>query len=277
MVINNPGSKTETPEIMDENVIYHKSAGDMSEVEDNSIRLIITSPPYYNVKDYNSEDQIGKGASSYEEYHKSMIPVWKECFRVLKPNGKLCVNSPIMPMDKASMNTHYNRDFLNINNDIESAILKNTCLFRYGLFIWDKGSTDQLMMGSYPYPPNFYQLNTTEFINIFVKDGKPEKIPKDIKEKSRLNKAEWRDMIQQIWHLPPERNRTHPAPFPVELPSRLIKLYSFTGDVILDPFMGSGSTAIAALQTHRKYIGYEINKNYIAYSINRLNGTDTEK
>lgn len=252
------------------NKIFLKSSEQMDEIESNSLRLIITSPPYYNVKDYGTETQIGKSSKSYPHYIESMLPVWRECYRVLKPNGKLCINAPIMPMEKKVYSTHYNRDILNINNDIEYSILNNTDFYRFGTIIWDKGSTDQLMMGSYPYPPNFYFLNTVEFINIFVKDGPPEKIERQRKEKSRLSKEEWRQYISTIWRFPPERDRTHPAPFPPELPMRLIKMFSFTDDIILDPFMGSGTTAIAAILCNRKFIGYEINPHYVRSANNRL-------
>jgi len=252
------------------NQIFLKSSVNMSEIKDNTIRLIITSPPYFNVKDYGTENQIGKSSHSYEHYLESMLPVWKECFRILKPNGKLCINSPIMPMEKKVYSTHYNRDILNINNDIERTILADTEFFRFGNIIWDKGSTDQLMMGSYPYPPNFYLLNTIEYINIYVKDGQPEKIDKELKVKSRLSKAEWREYISTIWQFSPERDRIHPAPFPIELPLRLIKMYSFVDDVIVDPFMGSGSSAVAAVESNRQFIGYEINQEYIDLTTHRL-------
>ena len=242
----------------------------MNDIIDESIRLIITSPPYFNAKNYDHQDQIGLNSNSYAKYISSMNPVWRECFRVLKPNGKLCINSPILPMDKQTMSTHHNRDYLNINNDIENNILNTTEFFRYDLIIWDKGSTDQLMMGSYPHPPNFYGLNTIEFINIFVKDGKPEKIDNKTKNKSKLSKDEWRKYISSIWKFPPEHDRVHPAPFPVELPFRLIKLFSFTNDIILDPFMGSGTTALAAKMVERHFLGYELNKNYINIAEKRL-------
>ena len=242
----------------------------MNDIIDESIRLIITSPPYFKAKNYDHQDQIGLNSNSYAKYISSMNPVWRECFRVLKPNGKLCINSPILPMDKQTMSTHHNRDYLNINNDIENNILNTTEFFRYDLIIWDKGSTDQLMMGSYPHPPNFYGLNTIEFINIFVKDGKPEKIDNKTKTKSKLSKDEWRKYISSIWKFPPEHDRTHPAPFPVELPFRLIKLFSFTNDIILDPFMGSGTTALAAKMVERHFLGYELNKNYKKLGEKRL-------
>jgi len=255
---------------MKKDIIYNKSCVLMNDIIDESIRLIITSPPYFNAKDYDHQDQIGLNSNSYGKYISSMNPVWRECFRVLKPNGKLCINSPILPMDKQTMSTHHNRDYLNINNDIENNILNTTEFFRYDLIIWDKGSTDQLMMGSYPHPPNFYGLNTIEFINIFVKDGKPEKIDNKTKTKSKLSKDEWRKYISSIWKFPPEHDRAHPAPFPVELPFRLIKLFSFTNDIILDPFMGSGTTALAAKMVERHFLGYELNKNYIKLGEKRL-------
>jgi len=173
-------------------------------------------------------------------------------------------------MEKKVYSTHYNRDILNINNDIEQSVLNETDFFRFGSIIWDKGSTDQLMMGSYPYPPNFYFLNTIEYINIYVKDGQPEKIDKELKERSKLTKEEWREYISTIWRFSPERDRSHPAPFPVELPLRLIKMFSFADDIIVDPFMGSGTTALAAAMTDRKYIGYEINPEYIHFANQRL-------
>jgi len=255
---------------MKKDIIYNKSCVLMNDIIDESIRLIITSPPYFNAKNYDHQDQIGLKSNSYAKYISSMNPVWRECFRVLKPNGKLCINSPILPMDKQTMSTHHNRDYLNINNDIENNILNTTEFFRYDLIIWDKGSTDQLMMGSYPHPPNFYGLNTIEFINIFVKDGKPEKIDNKTKNKSKLSKDEWRKYISSIWKFPPEHDRAHPAPFPVELPFRLIKLFSFTNDIILDPFMGSGTTALAAKMVERHFLGYELNKNYIKLGEKRL-------
>ena len=129
-------------------------------------------------------------------------------------------------------------------------------------------------MGSFPYPPNFYGKNTIEFINIFVKDGPPEKISKELKEKSRLTKNDWRKYIDNTWRFPPEKDRRHPAPFPLELPFRLIKLFSFADDIIVDPFMGSGTTALAAKKARRNYIGYELNQNYIDMANERLAQTE---
>jgi len=262
------------------NTIYQCDCREgLSKIEDNSIRLIVTSPPYFDAKDYSNKTskgykevlgQIGKHSGEYSEYLADMLEVWKECERILMPNGKLCINTPILPMRKASMNTHYNRDYLNINNDIEYSILNNTDLFRYSLYIWSKGPTSQLMFGSYPYPANFYDLNTIEFINIFVKDGNPIPPEKENREESKISKEEWRKYVSQIWEISPESDRSHPAPFPLEIPRRLVKMFSFKNDVVVDPFMGSGTTAAAAAECGRKYIGFDLNKEYIKMANNRM-------
>lgn len=123
------------------------------------------------------------------------------------------------------------------------------------------------MFGSYPYPPNFYAQNTIEFIGVFVKDGEPEKKPQAIKEASKLTEEEWVKFTKQVWTLPipnvrDEAYGLHPAIMPLEMAERLIRLYSFVDDIVLDPFMGSGTTAKAARMWGRHYIGYEIDPSF---------------
>jgi len=264
---------------MKTDIVYYKDASDMSEVDDNSIQLIITSPPYWNVKDYSMdgyqknnnsgkiEGQIGD-INDYEEYLNAMTEVWNECERVLKPNGKLCINTPLMPVPKKQLITHYNRHIVNINSGIEYEILHKTKLFLYDLYIWNRTNPSKaLMFGSYPYPGNFYAQNTIEFINIFVKDGYPELPTHDVKEESKLTQKEWVEFTQQVWNIPiPGRDDVaygeHPAIMPEEIVYRLVKLFSYKGDIVLDPFLGSGTTAKVTAEMDRKYVGYEINASF---------------
>ena len=261
------------------NCVYYKSSTNMSEIRDNSIDLIITSPPYFNIKDYSKDGYQEKKHSkskrydlgsykTYDQYIKSLLVVWKECERVLRPNGKLCINVPLMPMVKKNYSTHYNRDIFDIQSDIQNSILKGTDLYLLDLYIWNRtNSSKKLMFGSYPYPKNFYAQNTTEFITVYVKDGKPKFTSNEIKEKSKLTQEEWVNFTKQIWDIPiPNKNDIafgkHSAIMPEEIPYRCIKLYSCCDDVILDPFAGSGTTLRVAKQLSRNYVGYELYENY---------------
>jgi len=251
----------------------------MSEIDDNRIKLIITSPPYFNIKNYSyngtqnkkhseiNSDDIGN-IKSYENYINAMLAIWKECERVLEPNGKLCINVPLMPMLKKKLNTHYNRHIFDLHSDIQNSILKNTNLFLMDLYIWNRiNATKKLMFGSYPYPSNFYAQNTSEFIVIFVKDGKPKQVSKEIKEQSKLTQNEWISFTKQIWDIPIPNKKDiafgeHSAIMPETIPYRLIKLFSFVNDIVLDPFAGSGTTLKIAKELNRQYVGYEIYKHY---------------
>ena len=260
--------------------VFFKSSEKMKELPNNSVQVIITSPPYFNIKDYSKDghqdckhsarkcDDMGAYAD-FDDYIKGLVKVWKECERVLKPNGKLCINVPLLPMLKSQMCTHYNRDIFDLQSHIQQSILKHTKLFLLDLFIWNRtNSAKKLMFGSYPYPRNFYAQNSCEFIVVFVKDGTPENgVDKQIKEESQLTQQEWVEYTKQIWNIPiPGKGDLafgiHSAIMPEEIVRRLVRLYSFVGELILDPFAGSGTTLKVAKENKRHYVGYEIYEHY---------------
>jgi site-specific DNA-methyltransferase (cytosine-N4-specific) len=264
------------------NKIYFKNAQKMTEVPDATVDLIITSPPYFNIKDYSKDGYQNKKHSKntlgqigdiddYDTFINELLKIWKECERVLKPNGKLIINTPLMPMKKDDFSTHHNRHIFDLNADIQHSIVhkKNTTMFLYDVYIWNRTNTSKkLMFGSYPYPRNFYAQNTSEFITVYVKGGIPvNNIPKNIKEQSKLSEKEWVEYTKQIWDIPiPNKNDLafgeHSAIMPEEIVRRCIKLFSFVGDIVLDPFAGSGTTLKVAKQLNRNYVGYEIMPSY---------------
>ena len=261
------------------NQVYFHSSEQMRELPDNSVDLVVTSPPYYNVKDYfkdGRQENVVASANvndvgnidSFNTYLDMMLVIWKECFRVLKPNGKLCVNVPLMPMLKKEMNTHHNRHIFDIQSEIQNSILRNTEFYLMDLYIWNRTNpTKKLMIGSYPYPSNFYAQNTTEFITVYVKEGKPEKVSKDIKEASKLTQEEWVEYTKQIWNIPIPNKKDiafgiHSALMPEEIANRCIRMYSYVDGVVLDPFTGSGTTLKVGNELNRKYVGYVLYDTY---------------
>lgn len=251
----------------------------LQELPDESVALAVTSPPYWDVVDYGVEGQIGPG--EYDAYLADLLDVWRETSRVLIPNGKLAIVTPIMPIPKAQMGEQHTRHLKNIGADIEQSILVGVKeLHRFSYLVWQKQTTTK-MFGSYPYPPNIYEDNTIESINVFVKDGAPPPIAGEAKEPSCLQQDEWRNLTMQVWPMYPadvKRTEGHPAPFPVVLPQRLIMMYTFQacpsagfeGDLVLDMFNGAGASTLAAHATGRNYIGVDLNPEYCRIAERRL-------
>ena len=242
----------------------------MDIVADESVHLIITSPPYWQLKDYGPKQQIGYN-DSYQDYINNLNLVWNQCHRVLHKGCRLCINIG----DQFARSVYYGRYKI---IPIRTEIIKfcESIGFDYmGAIIWQKVTTcnttgGATVMGSFPYPRNGIIKLDYEFILIFKKLGKPPKVPKEIKEKSRLTQREWNEYFYGHWNFSGEKQNKHLAPFPEELPKRLIKMFSFVGDTILDPFLGSGTTSLAALKLLRNSIGYEVNGEYLATIKKRL-------
>ncbi len=240
----------------------------MEELEDNSVHLIVTSPPYWNLKDYGNENgsTIGHNPNSYEEYLESLFDVFRECVRVLVPDGKICIN--IMPIFLTGRQTKFKRRVTKtVLTDFEHFMDSMGNMYFHSLYIWDKRKAVRFSSwGSYPYPPNMLSSFPYEWIIVFAKGGKRRAVSKKVKEASKITHQEFTDWCQNsLWDFSPTsaKKENHPAPFPEELPLRCIKLLSFVGDTILDPFLGSGTTMKVAKELGRNSIGYEINSDYL--------------
>ena len=234
------------------NKIFNKSSEDMNELVDNCVSLTVTSPPYNIGKDSDLE-------LNDEEYWKMINKVFSETYRVTKSGGRLVVNvanlgrKPYIPFSKY---------FTEALNEI-GFIMR-------GEIIWQKskGANANFAWGSWLSASNPVIRDIHEYCLVFSKDS----MKNSSGGKSTIDKDEFMESTLSIWNITPEKAKKigHPAPFPVELPKKFINLYSFKDDLILDPFIGSGTTAVASKLLKRKYVGYEINKNYIEIANNRL-------
>lgn len=263
------------------NKTHHKvifgDSRSMKELGSESVHLIITSPPYWQLKDYGHTKQIGFD-DSYEDYINNLNLVWMECERVLHKGCRLCINIG----DQFARSVYYGR-YKVIPIRTEIIRFCETIGFDYmGAIIWQKVTTSNTtggaaVMGSYPYPRNGIIKIDYEFILIFKKLGDSPKPTVEQKKFSTLSNDEWNQYFSGHWNFPGERqNGGHIAMFPVELPYRLIRMFSFPGEYVLDPFYGSGTTTLASMQLGRNSVGYEINKKFTPFIEKRL-GLDQEK
>ncbi len=247
---------------MTHHLIIFGDSREMREVDDESVHLIVTSPPYWCIKDYQHPQQIGC-VQTYDEYLNALSKVFGECRRVLKPGCRLAVNIG----DQYLRATHHGRyRVLPIPADLTRIVMELGMDFM-GAIIWRKMSTTKTSggccwMGSTYYPGDGHITYEHEYILLFRKLGKrPVVKALDIRERSRLTKAERSAWFRGVWDdISPERQVGHIAMFPVELPRRLIRMYTYVGETVLDPFLGSGTTSRAAMLEERNSIGYEINE-----------------
>jgi len=242
--------------IKDENInkIFCKSSEKMTELPNDSVHIMITSPPYNVGKDYDKN-------LSLEDYRKLLFDVFKETYRVLVPGGRACIN--IANLGR--------KPYLPLHSCIIEDMAKIGYLMR-GEVIWDKGSSasPSTAWGSYLKANNPVLRDVHEYILIFCKETYS--MQNLHKKKSTITKGEFMEYTKSVWKFSAERATKvgHPAPFPVELPKRLIKLYTFENDVVLDPFTGAGTANIAALELSRRHVGYDIDKNYCKLAQKRI-------
>ena len=247
-------------------------ARSMRELADESVHLIVTSPPYWQLKDYGDARQIGYH-HSYEDYVNQLNLVWAECGRVLHPGCRLCVNIG----DQFARSAYYGRyKVIPIRTEV-IRFCEAIGLDYMGAIIWQKVTTcnttgGATVMGSFPYPRNGIVKLDYEFILLFKKPGKGPAVTAEAKRASALSPQEWNEYFYGHWNFPGERAAGHLAPFPEELPKRLIRMFSFVGETVLDPFLGSGTTTLAAMKTGRSSVGYEVNAEYEAVIRRRLEG-----
>ncbi|AIY91183.1 DNA-methyltransferase [Geoglobus acetivorans] len=234
--------------------IFCKSSECMEELPDCSVHLMVTSPPYNVGKEYDRD-------MTFSEYREFLKRVWKETYRVLVPGGRVCIN--IANLGR--------KPYIPLHAFIIQDMLEIGFLMR-GEIIWNKDSSasPSTAWGSWLSAKNPTLRDIHEYILVFSKDTFKRENPDN--RESTIKREEFLEFTKSVWTFPAVSARKigHPAPFPVELPYRCIQLYTFRGDVVLDPFMGSGQTAIAAIKTGRHYVGYEISEEYVELANRRI-------
>lgn len=244
------------------NKIYCMNCLDgMKLLDDNSIDLVVTSPPYYVLRSYAHWN-------TYEEYIGDNKKWFEQMTRILKPGGYICWNVQDVIPDPTKFKDkrcHYPLmpDIIKIGMDLGLFWEKNV--------IWDKNHSTAVYFGSFPKPGTPVFMPVMESIIILRKDGKCE-LPKNEREEQKLDKNRWFEIVRNIWRIQPESAKrvNHPAPFPLEIPKRFIEIMTTKSSIVLDPFMGSGTTAIAAKILGRNYIGFDYTQEYIDIAMKRL-------
>ena len=244
----------------------------MTEVADQSVHLVITSPPYWQLKDYGTDEQIGFN-DTYEDYINHLNLVWKECYRVLHNGCRLCINIG----DQFARSVYYGRyKVIPIHSEI-IRFCEAVGFDFMGQIIWQKATTMNTtgggaVMGSFPHPRNGIVKLDFEYILLFKKQGNAPKPTPEQKAQSAMTNEEWNTYFNGHWYFNGAKQNKHLAMFPEELPKRLIKMFSFPEETVLDPFMGSGTTAAVANTLGRSSIGYEINPDFIPLIQERIKG-----
>lgn len=244
-------------------VIYQHDARDMSKVESNSVALVVTSPPYFAGKEYEESLGLGGVPGTYFEYLSLLRDVFDECKRVLEPGGRIAVNVANLGR----------KPYRSLSTDVISILQDDLGLLLRGEIIWHKaaGANGSCAWGSFASASNPVLRDLTERVVVASKGrfnralSRAERAGRGLPYEDTIERDEFMESTLDVWRIPTASATRvgHPAPFPVELPRRLIELYTYRSDVVLDPFMGSGSTAVAAVRSGRHYLGYETDPAYV--------------
>ncbi|KAA6327957.1 Modification methylase MboII [termite gut metagenome] len=254
--------------------IINGDSRQMNELRDKSVHLIVTSPPYWQLKDYGTDNQIGFH-DDYETYINHLNLTWQECYRVLHDGCRLCINIG----DQFARSTYYGRYKI---IPIHTEIIKFCEILGFdfmGQIIWQKTTTMNTsggasIMGSFPLPRNGIVKLDFEYILLFKKQGNAPKPTQEQKDNSIMTNEEWNTYFNGHWCFSGAKQDKHLAMFPDELPYRLIRMFSFPNETVLDPFMGSGTTASVAKKLDRNSVGYEINPDFIPIIKERIGNDD---
>lgn len=252
--------------------LIHGDARDLSFLDDQSVHLVVTSPPYWTLKKYNENPMQMGHFADYDHFLAELEKVWRECFRVLVPGGRLvCVVGDVC-LSRRENGRHL---VMPLHADITVACRK-IGFDNLNPIIWLKisnaafeANTTSKFLGK-PYEPNAIIKNDMEFILMQRKPGGYRKPTEEQRNLSKIPKDEFREWTQQTWNLTGSSTREHPAPFSYELAQRLVRLFSFVGDTVLDPFSGTGTSLLAAIRTGRKAIGVEIDSEYCRLALSRI-------
>ena len=250
--------------------IWVHDARDMHELPDNSVALVVTSPPYFAGKAYEEELGTGSIPASYVDYLQMLADVFAECERVLEPGGRIAVNVANLGR----------KPYRSLSADITHILQDRLGLLLRGEIIWQKarGAGGNCAWGSFQSAKNPVLRDLSERVVIASKGrfdrarSTAKREAEGLPSRSTIGKDRFLDLTLDVWEFPPESATRvgHPAPFPVELPERLIELYTFAGDLVLDPFMGSGSTGVAAVRTDRHFVGFDTDPAYAAAALERI-------
>jgi site-specific DNA-methyltransferase (adenine-specific) len=250
--------------------IFHGDSRDMREVGDGCVALVVTSPPYFAAKEYELALGEGHVPGSYVEYLEMLRDVFAECVRVLEPGGRIAVNVANLGR----------KPFRSLAGDVTRILQDELHLLLRGEIVWIKarGASGSAAFGSFAKASNPVLRDLTERVIVASKGRFGRAVPwkqrqeRGLPWESTISKEDFLAWTVDTWEMRPESAKRvgHPAPFPVELPRRFVELYTYKGDVVLDPFMGAGSTALAAAETGRRYVGYDADADYVELARRRL-------